>query len=260
MTYKDNFVAVVKCNGAILREKDGAVKMPFGAEYSILLKNLDGRPARVSITIDGEDVMDGGKIIVNGNHETELEGFMKGRAAKNRFKFIKKTTKTSEHRGDRIDDGIIRIEYQFEKQKAEHITEIISHRHVYDGSWRPWGWDISYPTTTFDCSPDDVADHTVIGASLNNMPECSASVEPQINDDEGITVQGEQINQQFTPACVGELEENAHVITIRLAGTDSQGAHIKKPVTVKTRFKCPTCGTKSRSNVKYCSECGTCLV
>ncbi len=44
MMYKQNFVVVVKCNGKILREQDSdVVYLPFGAEYSILLKNKDSR-------------------------------------------------------------------------------------------------------------------------------------------------------------------------------------------------------------------------
>ncbi len=47
MTYKENFVLVVKCKGEILRERDGIVTLPFGSEYSILMKNLDHRRALV---------------------------------------------------------------------------------------------------------------------------------------------------------------------------------------------------------------------
>ena len=61
MTYKDQFVVEVKTDGQILRVRDGAVYLPYGCEYSILLKNLNSKKASVKISIDGEDVLDGGQ-------------------------------------------------------------------------------------------------------------------------------------------------------------------------------------------------------
>ena len=34
---------------------------------------------------------------------------------------------------------------------------------------------------------------------------------------------------------------------------------VRKAVTVKTRFRCSTCGTMSKSNAKFCRDCGTYL-
>ena len=55
VAYQDNFAAVIKCDGIILREQDKTVKLPFDSEYSILLKNLDSRRALVRIEIDGDN-------------------------------------------------------------------------------------------------------------------------------------------------------------------------------------------------------------
>ena len=49
MVYKSNFVAVVKTNGTILREKgesNDEVYLPFGNEYSLLLKNKNSKRVR----------------------------------------------------------------------------------------------------------------------------------------------------------------------------------------------------------------------
>jgi len=32
---------------------------------------------------------------------------------------------------------------------------------------------------------------------------------------------------------------------------------IEKAITVRTRFRCPTCGRRSKSSAKWCSNCGT---
>jgi hypothetical protein len=133
MMYSNGLVAVVKSNGKILRENKDEAYLPFGSEYSILIKNLETRKVLVKISIDGADVLDGNSIIINPNSETELEGFMNGSIAKNRFKFIQKTKEISDFRGDRVDDGIIRIEYKFEQiiEKKHIVTEHVHHYYNY---------------------------------------------------------------------------------------------------------------------------------
>ena len=78
MVFKKNFVAVVKVGGKIMREDNGEVKIPFGSEYTILLKSKDTRKAVVSIEIDGQDVLDRKQLIVYPNSDSELQGFMDG--------------------------------------------------------------------------------------------------------------------------------------------------------------------------------------
>jgi len=115
MTYKEQFVAEVKVNGKILRVRNDEVFLPFGSEYSLLLKNLNSKRASVKISIDGTDVLDGNALVVGPNQTAELEGFLKGSTGKNKFRFIQKTKEIQEHRGDKIDDGIIRIEFAYEE-------------------------------------------------------------------------------------------------------------------------------------------------
>ena len=74
MVYQNNFVVTIKHDGKILREIDNSVKLPFGSEYSIYMKNLDSRDAVVRIWIDGEDVVGDRRIIVRANNTAELKG------------------------------------------------------------------------------------------------------------------------------------------------------------------------------------------
>jgi hypothetical protein len=52
------------------------VYLPFGSEYSIYIKNLSSKKAVATITVDGQDVLNGDGIIINGNDTSELEGFI----------------------------------------------------------------------------------------------------------------------------------------------------------------------------------------
>lgn len=292
MVYKERFVAVLKSNGKILREHDSVVTLPFQSEYSILMKNLESRKAQVKITIDGKDVLDG-SLLVMPNSTFELEGFLEGCRTTNKFKFIQKTKEIIEHRGDKIDDGLIRVEFIYEKAKPERKQIIHDHIHycsncycypcVCHKPWRTTSWYYSGSNLRTSSPNFTVGSGTTSGArgqavggtasyncSLNSesfAPQQTGqvvsdsinfvSVEPLV--DEGITVKGSESNQRFSIGSIGELEENSNVIIIKLRGTDSVGEEVKKPVTVTTKVTCETCGKRSRSSAKFCNNCGTAL-
>lgn len=249
MVYKDNFVAVVKCDGKILREIDGVVRLPFGSEYSILMKNLDARRVVVSVDIDGENVTDG-KIIINGNSTFELKGRVKDLKVEKSFKFIEKTEDVVKERGDRIDDGIIRIEYQYEDDKW-YLSD-----YKY---YKPFPqWEIYYyPPKSYEY---EWADGTKIWCTTSGYSySYSSSYRYEGQNDEGVTVDGSDTDQRFVESNAPILEQTKHVITIKLKGRATEGP-VKVPVTTKDKIKCKTCGKSSKSSFKYCPHCGTRLV
>lgn len=263
--YKDNLVVIIKHNNKVLREKGDKVILPFGSEYSILVKNLNSKKVSVNISIDGEDVLDNKAILIEANSSMELDGFMKGMSAKNRFRFIKKTKQISDYRGDKVDDGLIRVEFAYEKVN----------------NWFHCG-PIRYTFNTHYDTGSDFSDSTLYGDDVGHTScgkfegssgfsgkklgsrICSSDVSlvaavdtpPEIND--GITVKGEEIDQGFVYGHIGELE-SSQVMVIHLCGEKTNGTVVSKPVTVKTRLRCKTCGVLSRSHAKFCSNCGTFL-
>ena len=274
-------VAVVVCNGQILREirNPGSddVRLPFGSEYSLRFKNLNNVRAAISVTVDGEDVLDGHRLVLDANETTDLEGFMDGSAVRNRFKFINKTKEISDFRGDRLDDGIIRIEYQFEKPPVRYTP-----RHTSPwwnrGNHGTWSDNEIYYKGSTTCGFD-----TPIGSSGNVLrsrevktrgdirmqslaPEAADFSKSLMDDsfqnqtDEGITVKGSKMYQHYNRTYLGAMEEQTHVIIFNLKGTTGEAKKVvKKPVTVKTKVRCETCGRKFNARTKYCPNCGTCL-
>jgi hypothetical protein len=223
MVHRENFVVAIKNNGKILREiLSNTVYLPFGSEYSVLLKNLNSVSAVVDVDIDGVNAAKG--IIIRPNSNLELEGFLEGFAVRNRFKFIEKTQEISDYRGDRIDDGIVRVEYRFEKK------------------YQPF-------------SHNDIIWHHF---SSDNMPYRNTTVYCCANTD-GITVKGSDTKQDFNVGYTNTLEDTSFVISLTLKGTMS-GNPIQKPLTIKTHIQCPTCGRSFGSSVKFCSNCGTRLI
>jgi len=277
MVYRKKLVAVVKCNGKVLRERDELITLPFGSEYSLLFKNLDSRRSSVSASIDGRDVFYGHSLIIEPNKEVEVYGFLTGSSVRNKFKFIQKTQKIQEHRGDKIDDGIIRIEFAFEKPilKKTIIHEEHHHHHndhffhYYPPVMGQTGLDNHWRNTVYTSNSSDIprATSNVTLDSLghgveSNVREISDNVAmysstiPQT--EEGITVEGSRINQDFAYGSIGELEDS-DVIILRMTGVKNSGQTINTPLTVKQKLFCKTCGTSSKSNAKFCIECGTSL-
>lgn len=254
--HKNNFVVSVKSNGKILREKEDKVFLPFGSEYSLLIKNLDSRKAKVRIHIDSQDILNGSSLIAYPNRYFEIEGFLDGLKARNRFKFIKKTQEISDHRGDRLDDGLIRVEFTFEK---EIKTSINYSYNYYQPRYGRRGSDYN-PITLY--SSNNISNNVSSTLSENFCGTATANCEDSFNsrniqNDEGITVKGSEINQQFQYADIGELEETANVIILSLKGT--KNGNVSIPLTTKTKLICKTCGKSFNSNAKYCSNCGTFL-
>ena len=80
-----------------------------------------------------------------------------------------------------------------------------------------------------------------------------------ISSDEGITVKGSESSQTMSQIQLSPLEEASHTIILKLRGYDNKDKPLEKPVLVKTKLKCTTCGRTSKSNIRFCPECGTAL-
>jgi hypothetical protein len=246
--YKQNFVVVVKCDGRILREHENdVVYLPFGSEYSILLKNKDSRRALVDIEIDGENVLGGHKLIVNGNETQEIKGFMRDMNNTNRFRFIHKTKEIQQFRGDKIDDGLIRVTYQFEKYKQEPIITTYTPP--------PWFYSNGFQSTDWTSGGKSLRS----SCGLDSVYTCAFSDYSSPRVEEGITVKGSEIHQNYNYGNVGLLESNINTIVICLKGLTKNKQSIQKPITIKTKIKCSTCGKSNKSNNKFCYNCGTFL-
>ena len=271
--FKKDFVVVIKNNGKILREDGDRVLLPFGSEYSIMLKNLSSRKAVVAISIDGTDVLGGEQLVVNANSTLDLERFLdKDFNVGNKFKFIEKTEKISEHRGDKIDDGIVRVEYWFEKEKPKQTITTTHHYDFYHHNYSP-----SYSILRGGIGGQ--SEKTFTSSQINNVGECYNSNSVNLTNNvvcdsldtnqlfgmsgamgkDGITTKGSVSTQKFVSVTVDELEEQSTVITLMLRGTNQSNDVIEQPLFVADKLECEMCGTKSKSSVKFCPECGTAL-
>lgn len=254
--YLEKFVAVVKTDGKVLREIDGAVRVPFGSEFSIQLKNMNTMRALVTVEIDGVNATENIQLVIPPNDTLELERFIKNGnlTAGNKFKFIERTEKIENGpRGIKAEDGLIRIEFEFEKDPT-----LLTYQHA----GRFWKSTPLIGTTIYGAG--GIAEvktsgtmYTNAGITLGASGVAGNSAVSSLQNDVGITVPGAVSTQTFNKVYGIQGSGKKYVIVLRLLGSAGK---IEKPVTVKTKVECPTCGTKNRSTSKFCSECGTGLV
>lgn len=289
--FNEKLAVAIKSAGKVLRENKDQVYLPFGSEYSILVKNLNSVRALVKISIDGKNVNDahGGEFVVGPNSSMELERFISNGNMDmgNRFKFIERSASVENHRGIGIEDGLVRIEFQFERP--------ITIDPIYWPVVSPAGG--ADPFTVYrNVSPTWVSDQPLTGnptfqpsytVASNSASKSMFAPAPNASDvftytantsdtltytanasnvslsqsisDVGITVPGSLSNQRFAVVGSFPVEFQTHVIVLHLMG-ETEGKKVKTAVDVKHKPKCTTCGKVNKATAKFCTNCGTSLV
>ena len=268
-------VCCLKANGKVLREHKDTVYVPFGTEYSILLKNLNSVRAMVNISIDGKDIADGmADFVVNANTEIDLTRFLSNGNVNqgNKFKFIERTAGIEQHRGVGVEDGIIRIEFQFERQpqqltwpSQDYWRDKLYYRDPnYNSVWnQPIGTSANASSSVLRSVSTPSNDTYGLAAAACNTSYTSkgpdANLRSQAVNDAGITVPGSVSDQKFQSVSGFALDGVKHVMVLRLFGETPEGKKIVEPVTVKVKPKCVTCGRVNKAGAKFCTDCGTSL-
>jgi hypothetical protein len=287
--YSDKMAVAVKAKGRVLRENKDQVYLPFGEEYTLTFKNLNSVRALVKVWIDGVDATDGTSgLIVPPNESVDLERFIKegNLGAGNRFKFIERTGSISKHRGNKIDDGLIRVEFEFERQKPAYIPSP-----VYYPSYPTWPYEDKHRMVGSICNDSmlnssigsqlsnsiggdegvamaasanymSVSDLNVSysatassplrSSRLTNSSESAQAPQPEV----GITVPGSVSSQSFTWGSSFPTDGVKHTMVLRLLG-EVDSKPVVAPVTVKHKPTCTSCGKVNKASAKFCSECGT---
>ncbi len=243
MMYSNQMAFAIKVNGKVLREHGDVVYIPFGSEYTLLIKNVSSVRALVNVEIDGSNMTEGGSLIVNPNSSIELERSIKNGNLQqgNRFKFIERTEQIEEHRGIQVDDGLVRISYQFERIEREVYTAAVA------TDWSLVSLDSSVRSNSV------LRNLNSTSSALPGTITCQAA-------DVGITVPGSVSDQRFKVGSYFPVQDQQHVMVINLRGQTTQGDYVSAPITVAHKPPCPTCGSTNKATAKFCSQCGTSLI
>ena len=295
MMYNQKLATAIKVNGKILREFKDTVYVPYNSEYTILLKNLNTVRAVVNVFIDGENVVPGG-LVIDPSREVDLERWVKNGnlTAGNRFKFIERTGSIENGpRGIKLEDGLIHITYQFELPRPVLFINNLTTNTPYTPCYPPgvrtptFG---EYPGVTdrFTLQASGAVNQVNAGGALrgvdysagessrkyaatatsatlasmgisNNTGELHDGATTMDCNDVGITVAGSKSTQKFSHTSMGTLDPQVHTMVIKLLGDLGDNKPVIKPITVKHKPECVTCGKKNKATAKFCAECGTSL-
>lgn len=287
--YSDKMVVSLKANGKILREFKDTVYISYGSEYSFLIKNLNTTRAVVNVFIDGDNIVEGG-LVLNAGQEVDLERAIRNNnlTEGNRFKFIERTAAVEAHRGVKLEDGLIRIEFQFEVPRPVVNLNDTLFKQYPPGVRGMDQWGGKYSTTQPYGSTTNINTSYNVGGTLRGIDSslnggavfasganavdaycaaqgitrtCEAHDGSATMDwnDVGITVPGSKSTQKFATTTMGQLEAEKHTIVLKILGETPDNKPVVKPVTVKAKPKCVTCGHTNKATAKFCSECGTAL-
>lgn len=279
MMYNNKLAVALKSAGNVLREfnKD-EVYVPFGSEYSIFIKNMNSVRALVTVSVDGVDVGDGTRFVVDANDSIDIERFIKNGnfSEGNRLRFIERTGAVERNRGVGIEDGLVRVEFNFEKVYSPPVySDSWIYKQPYNPPWPPYnpptiwytaggagnvrtlGSAVSGTVTTSSTtdSSNFVASNSV---NVNYVSDVKA-VQVSAENDVGITVPGSISDQQFNVASWFPTETETHVIVLKILGQTSENVQVTRPVTVRVKPTCVTCGRTNRATAKFCTDCGTSL-
>lgn len=262
--YANKFaVALKSADGRILREFNGDnVYIPFGGEYSVYMKNMHGRRAIAQISIDGVDVGDGLTFVVPAHGTLELERFVKNGNLHegNRFKFIERTAGVAQHRGVDIEDGLVRVTFQLEKEIVRWIEPTVCRNRTarrtrphYGTTTKSFNSNIGGSRGSFDSYSVDTSYEGTIGD--DSLGIASAAPENEV----GVTAPGSVSDQSFTMSAQFPLEAEKTTVVLQILGETEENREIVRPVTVRARSRCVSCGTLNKAGAKFCAECGTSL-
>lgn len=260
--YNNKFVIAVKHNGEVLKEFKDSVYIPFGSEYSVFLKNLNTVRATAKIWIDGDLVTEDVDLVVPPNGSVDLERFIKNGNANlgNRFKFIERNAAVESHRGIGGEDGLLRVEFKFEKP-AERYTWGPTYK--YDMlREHTLGERVYTKGVTVDASHSEIKDYTTTTCSATTFDSFSLPVSDRMEravNDVGITAQGSVSNQAFTMTSWFPTENESFSMVLKLLGK-TRDSPVDMPILVSTKPQCVSCGRKNKSSSKFCSSCGTSLI
>lgn len=207
MAYARGYVASIVLDSLPQRESNvegtRTVRLPFGSEYSILLKNQNPLRAKVQVLIDGMDVSSIGRIVLEPGQVMTLERFLDSYSSGRRFKFISK--EEGERTGalqDPTSNKLGLVEIRF--------------------------WSEVTPTFTDTKINTDSMTFSSVGALRSAKVYCNSNISfaattnsaDKVNSLVGGTAEGSLSNQGFTTASHFAVESVPTVMTIRLLGPE----------------------------------------
>lgn len=261
--FSQDFVLSVLQDGKICKEENGVVKIPFGSNYVIRLRNKHRLKCATDVYVDGEKVNEVGQIVVHGNDYIDIEGFLRGGNKNTKFQFVELADGRVKQPNE-TQNGL--IEVKFYLQKETEVQKIVEHyydytyrpiwiyRDDYIKPWYPYGGPCWCNSHTIGSNIGGGGTSTSAGITTNNSNnECYCSAESKIDSSgllgdlkssNGATIEGNNFEQNFNSIHF-DLKQEPITLRLQLVGYEAD------------LRKCLYCHSKVKIGDKFCSKCGT---
>lgn len=265
--FKQNTVISIKVGKNFLPDQDSIVKLPFGSEYSILIKNLNNSPIKVRMFIDGNINGPEKGFLIKEKDSFEINSFFN---TNNALKFVNKSKELNKHREENIEDSLIRFEVDIlnEKESKNNFSDLAELLKKSQIKKRPFEsnkpWD-NYPKVDLHEHPFLPEKNNTFGGNYNPYEQVFCSSIESIYSNEssliaysnesGITVPGKKIEKQI----VTELNEIKYIkkeslcFIFKLESTNENISFDKE------KKVCLVCNKKYKSKYNYCPIDGSYL-
>jgi hypothetical protein len=255
ITKKKSRLKVYNGNTVFLNDKDN---------FEFEIHNPKQKSVLVKIKLNGEYISTSG-IVLRPGQRVFLERFLD---SNNKFEFSTyEINNTSENRSAIDLNGDVRIEFYDEEELVRNNFLHLNSRTVYGGPttntpYPYYGTTLSttggvgYSTTTATYSSANATfTNTATMDSLGSFEPTSLtrskSSKKSKSVETGRVEKGESSNQNFSNSYENFKYNVAHQVTFKILPLSS-----KNKTTQDIRQYCTECGTKTKTNFKFCPSCG----
>ena len=261
--FKQNTVISIKVGKNFLPDNNSIVKLPFGSEYSILIKNLNNSPINVKMYIDGN--MNGPEkgFIIKEKDFLEINSFFN---TCNAFKFINKSKELNKYREENIEDSLLRFEVDILNKKESSFEELLKKAKItkrpfeeplpfekqkkYD---KPW----EFPKVDLNEHPFLPEKKDIFGGNYNPYEQifCSNINKSAYSNESGITVPGQKVEKII----INEFSDNNYIKKDSICFIFKL-EHLEELVSFdKEKKVCSVCNKKYKTKYNYCPIDGSYL-
>ncbi len=161
--FKNNVVISIKVGQNFLPDNESIVQMPFGTEYSVLIKNLNNKPVNIKMFIDGKlNGIEKG-FLVKEKESITINSFLDPSFRSlnntcNALKFVNKSPELNSRRVENIEDSLLRFEVEMLEEipnslSAKDFKDFLKEIKPYDMHEKPQGTRDSKPFGREDIYP-----------------------------------------------------------------------------------------------------------
>jgi len=288
MMYNNNFVASILVNGRISKEDGNVVKVPFGNEFAVRLRNKLNNPAAVDLYVNGTRVNQVGQLLIPANSHLDIDRWVFADKTDRKLIFVKSGDSRVSEPGEsenghvearfyELNDSIQTIETHIHHHDYWPYYIYVDRYYAYPKPYMPYIHpEIIWCDTGYTISNITLAGGRGRGTSAGSITlRSSSDLNTAVygsNDTSSYIAGGmnsvcSSVSDNIALTSNGAVAEGDKVDTKKefekfnkpvgmLKGTPTIMKLILQGYSIPKSNKCKKCGNMKRTDDKFCSRCG----